>query len=79
MSEEWLWENWDYVVGITFISYSDSFYDLMPYEEIDEEEYQRRVKEMKRFNPFLISKYETEYAEQEIDDSSCENGVCPVR
>lgn len=77
--EEWLWENWDYVVGITFISYSDSFYDLMPYEEIDEEEYQRRVKEMKRFNPFLISKYETEYAEQEIDDSSCENGVCPVR
>lgn len=77
--EEWLWENWDYVVGITFISYSDSFYDLMPYEEIDEEEYQRRVKEMKRFNPSLISKYETEYAEQEIDDSSCENGVCPVR
>ena len=77
--EEWLWENWDYVVGITFISYSDSFYDLMPYEEIDEEEYQRRVKEMKRFNPFLISKYETEYAEQEINDSSCENGVCPVR
>lgn len=77
--EEWLWENWNYVVGITFISYSDSFYDLMPYEEIDEEEYQRRVKEMKRFNPFLISKYETEYAEQEIDDSSCENGVCPVR
>ncbi len=77
--EEWLWENWDSVVGITFISHSDSFYELMPYEEIDEEEYLRRVKEMKRFNPSLISKYETEYEEQDIDDSSCENGICPVR
>jgi ribonucleoside-diphosphate reductase alpha chain/ribonucleoside-triphosphate reductase len=51
----------------------------MPYEEIDEEEYLRRVKEMKRFNPSLISKYETEYEEQDIDDSDCEDGVCPIR
>ena len=27
--------------------HSDTFYELMPYEEIDEEEYLRRVKEMK--------------------------------
>jgi len=77
--EEWLWENWNSVVGISFISYNDNFYDLMPYEEITEEEYNQRVEEMKKFNPSLVSKYETEYLEREIDDPSCETGVCPVR
>lgn len=77
--ENWLWENWDSVVGISFISYDDSFYDLMPYEEIDKEEYEKRVKSMARFNPSLVSKYESEYKEREIDESSCDNGACPVR
>ncbi|RCW52996.1 MULTISPECIES: ribonucleoside-triphosphate reductase, adenosylcobalamin-dependent [Halanaerobium] len=77
--EEWLWENWNSVVGISFISYNDNFYDLMPYEEITEEEYNQRVEEMERFNPSLVSKYETEYLERELDESSCEGGACPVR
>ena len=77
--EEWLWENWNSVVGISFISYNDNFYDLMPYEEITEEEYNQRVEEMARFNPSLVSKYETEYLERQIDDASCETGACPVR
>jgi len=77
--EEWLWENWNSVVGISFISYNDNFYDLMPYEEITEEEYNKRVEEMERFNPSLVSKYETEYLERELDDASCESGICPVR
>lgn len=77
--EEWLWDNWNTVVGISFLSYSDSFYDLMPYEEITEEEYQARVADMERFNPSLVSKYETEYLEREIDDAACESGICPVR
>jgi len=77
--EEWLWENWNSAVGISFISYNDNFYDLMPYEEITEEEYNQRVEEMKKFNASLVSKYETEYLEREIDDPSCETGACPVR
>jgi len=77
--EEWLWENWNSVVGISFISYNDNFYDLMPYEEITEEEYNQRIEEMKKFNPSLVSKYETEYLEREINDASCETGACPVR
>jgi ribonucleoside-diphosphate reductase alpha chain/ribonucleoside-triphosphate reductase len=34
---------------------------------------------MKKFNASLVSKYETEYLEREIDDPSCETGACPVR
>ena len=77
--EEWLWNNWDDVVAVSFVSLDDSFYAQMPYEEISKEEYIRRVGGMVPFIPSLIAKYEK--VEQTLDagDESCENGVCPVR
>ncbi len=77
--EEWVWNNWDEVVALSFLSYDDSFYDLLPYEEITEEEYEKRKQEMKPFNPSLIAKYEHEESELDIGTSDCVNGVCPIR
>jgi intein/homing endonuclease len=79
--EEWLWNNWDSVVGVSFISYSDNFYDLMPYEEITEEEYNEMVEDMEEFKPSLINEYERKNKglEREINDAACESGICPVR
>ncbi|MBQ8598822.1 MAG: ribonucleoside-triphosphate reductase, adenosylcobalamin-dependent [Oscillospiraceae bacterium] len=77
--EEWVWNNWDDVVALSFLSYDDSFYDLMPYEEITKEEYERRKAAMRPFNPSLISKYEREETELDFGASDCVNGVCPVR
>ncbi|MCL2111704.1 MAG: ribonucleoside-triphosphate reductase, adenosylcobalamin-dependent [Clostridiales bacterium] len=76
---QWVWDNWDDVVGVSFISYDDSFYELLPYEEISQEEYERRTVAMKPFIPSLISKYEREEAEIDVGSDGCENGVCPVR
>ena len=73
------WDNWDGVVALSFLSYDDSFYELLPYEAITEEEYLRRKQAMKPFNPSLISKYEHEESELDIGDLECVNGVCPVR
>ena len=77
--EDWVWEHWDGVVALSFLSYDDSFYELLPYEAISEEEYLRRKAAMRPFNPSLISKYEHEESELDIGDSECANGVCPVR
>jgi len=77
--EQWVWENWDDVVGITFLSFDDSFYNLLPFEEITEKEYEGRVAAMKPFTPSLISKYEREETEFDIGNDGCESGVCPVR
>jgi len=77
--EEWVWNNWEDVVALSFLSYDESFYELLPYEAITEEEYLRRKAEMKPFNPSLISKYEREETELDIGGSDCANGVCPVR
>lgn len=77
--EEWVWENWDDTVALSFLSFDDSFYELLPFEEISEEEYQERVAAMKPFIPSLISKYEKEEVEYDIGNEGCEAGVCPIR
>ncbi len=77
--EEWVWNNWDDIMAVSFLSLDDSFYDLLPYEAIDEEEYHKRVAEMKTFRPSLIGKYEKEEVIYDIGNEGCESGVCPVR
>ena len=62
-----------------FPLYDDSFYELLPYEAITEEEYEARRRKMRPFNPSLISKYEHEETELDIGAAECANGVCPVR
>ena len=76
--EQWLWDNWEYVFGVSFLSYNDSFYQLMPYEECSEEEYEELLDKMEEFKPHLVNKYEKEVkGEREINDDNCE--VCPIR
>ena len=77
--EQWVWDHWDDVVALSFLSYDDSFYDLLPYEEIDKEEYERRKAAMRPFNPALLCRYEREETELDIGAADCANGVCPVR
>lgn len=77
--EEWVWNHWDGIVALSFLSYDDSFYDLLPYEAISREEYERRKAEMRPFNPSLLSKYEREETELDIGSSDCTTGVCPIR
>ena len=77
--EQWVWDNWDDVVALSFLSLDDNFYKLLPYESIEEEEYEKRAAEMKPFIPSLISKYEKIEAQIEVGTDGCETGVCPVR
>lgn len=77
--EEYVWENWDDLMAVSFLSLDDSFYELLPYEAIDEEEYERRRDEMKPFRSSLIGKYEKEEVIHDVGTDGCESGVCPVR
>lgn len=77
--EEWVWENWDDIVAISFLALDDNFYDLLPYESITKEEFEERKAAMNPFRPSLISKYEVEEMLFDIGDEGCENGVCPIR
>lgn len=76
--EEWVYENWDSVVGISFLSLDDSYYPLLPFETITKEEYENRLSSMRPFDHNLLSKYE-HGEEHEVDDSECTSGTCPIR
>ena len=66
-------------MAVSFLPLDDSFYELLPYEAITKEDYQKRVDEMKPFIPSLIQKYEIIESELDIGTDGCEGGVCPVR
>lgn len=77
--EQWVWDNWDDVVALSFLSLDDSFYQLMPYESITEEDYNRRLSEMRPFIPSLLNKYEVQETAIDVGNEGCENGICPIR
>jgi len=76
--EEWVYNNWDILVGVTFLSLDDSFYPLMPYESITKEQYDEMAEKTPTFNPNILTKYEKFDEEVELE-SDCDSGVCPVR
>lgn len=78
--EQWVWDNWDSIIGITFIALGTQYYDNMPEERISQEEYETRKAEMeqKPFNPDILNFFE-DGKDKELDNDGCENGVCPVR
>lgn len=78
--EKWMYENWDDVVGISFLPLSDAIYQLAPFEAITEEEYISRKSKMKRFDATLLKKYEVKELEEiEEIDSECSSGACGIR
>ena len=74
----WMYDNWDDVVAVSFLSYDDSFYQLLPYEEITKEEYTKRLKDLPKLDISQLSKYEIG-EDFELDASDCSSGVCPIR
>lgn len=76
--EEIVWSNWNNFAAVSFLAHDGGTYELAPYEEITEEEYNRLSADMQPFDPAILQRYETGQ-DFEIDDSGCENGVCPVR
>ena len=76
--EQWVWDNWDDIVGVTFLSLDDSFYQLLPYEAISKEQYNDMISKIPKINLSLLKKYET-FEEFELMESDCTSNGCPVK
>ena len=75
---EWLYANFEYVVGIAFLPLMDETYPLLPYESITKEDYEERMKNLKPIDYDLLAELDDD-EEHEIIDKECANGVCPIR
>lgn len=80
--DEWIsvanfvYENWDIVGGLSFLPRTDHVYQLAPYEEITEEEYKRRVSEMKKLDFSKLVFYEKDDHTHGAKELACVSGVC---
>lgn len=56
----WLYENWDIIGGLTFLPRDNTVYQLAPFEEISEEEYEKLLSEFPEIDFSQILIYEKE-------------------
>jgi adenosylcobalamin-dependent ribonucleoside-triphosphate reductase len=75
---QWLYDNFEYTVGITFLPLMEETYPLLPYECTTKEDYEERMKKVKPIDYELLASLENS-EEWEIIDQECETGACPIR
>jgi ribonucleoside-diphosphate reductase alpha chain len=74
----WVWNNWDYITGISFLPYNDHIYPLAPYEEISEEEYKQMKSELKYVDFSKLKYYEKEDSTDVKRELACAGGACEL-
>lgn len=82
--DEWIevanfvYENWDIVGGLSFLPRSEHVYQLAPYEEINKEEYEKRMKEIKHVDFSKLVYYEQDDNTVGAKEFACVSGVCSI-
>lgn len=82
--DEWVdianfvYKNWDKVGGLSFLPRSEHVYQLAPYEEITEEEYNTRKAAFKDIDFSMLSDYEKEDNTVGAKELACVGGNCEV-
>jgi len=77
--EEWIWDHWDDVVAVSFLSLDEHTYQLAPYDAIDAETYEALKSAMQPFDAAILERVEQEEMEYDLGSESCEGGACPIR
>ena len=82
--DEWLavgnfvYENWDWIGGLSFLPRSEHVYQLAQYEAITKEEYERRTKAIGKIDFSKLSQYETVDNTIGAKEFACVSGVCEI-
>jgi ribonucleoside-diphosphate reductase alpha chain len=74
----WVYGNWEFVGGLSFLPASDHVYKLAPYEEIDELEYTRRAKKLLNLDLSKLPEYEREDKTETKRELACVAGQCEI-
>ncbi len=76
---DWVYNNFDKVSGVAFLPHTDHVYKQAPYEEIDEETYNRLVQELpKAVNWDEMASYEQEDNTTGSQEFACNGNACEL-
>jgi ribonucleoside-diphosphate reductase alpha chain len=74
---DWVYRNFDQLIGVSFLPYDGGRYELAPYQEITAEEYRRRVAARPAIDFSRIGKYEREGIG--ADSYACAGDSCELK
>lgn len=74
----WVYKNFDYITGISFLPYSDHTYAQAPYQDCIKEEYEAAVKAMPVVDFSKLSLYEFEDNTEGAQTLACVSGGCEI-
>lgn len=82
---DWLYDNWDSYVGVSFIYRTDPTktaedlgYQYLPQEPVTKEQYEEYVSKLKPVNLVKVEGGAVQDLD-ELDNLECPSGVCPIR
>lgn len=73
---EWMWENKNYYNGLSVLPYFGGSYKQAPFEDITEEEYNKRIKSIKNIN--LNNVFESDDNVDFGQTVACAGGACEI-
>lgn len=74
----WVYENFDYITGISFLPYSEHTYAQAPYTPCTKEEYKAALAAMPNIDFELLSEYEQEDNTEGSQTLACTAGGCEI-
>lgn len=74
----WVWKNWDYITGLSFLPASDHVYKLAPYEAVSKEEYEDALSKLRPVDFSKLIYYEKQDATDVKKELACAGGVCEL-
>ena len=74
----WVYKHQEYIGGMAFFPAYDGNYDQLPWVEISEEEYNKRVDELPNIDWSKMWLYEREDQTTAAQEVACVSGVCEI-
>ena len=76
----WVFNNWDYMSGVSFLPFSDHTYRQAPYQDCNEAEYSEHLEKMPKGVDWmeLLAKYETTDMTEGAQELACVAGGCEI-
>jgi ribonucleoside-triphosphate reductase len=75
---DWVYQNFDYITGVSFLPYSEHTYAQAPYQPCTKEEFEAAVAAMPTVDFSKLSEYEFEDNTEGAQTFACTGGACEI-
>ncbi len=75
----WVYKNWKYITGVSFLPFDSGHYEQPPFESINEKKYNIMKKQLPKIDYSQLSKFEIDDNTTGSKEISCQGGACEIQ